>query len=98
MSLYQIHFPYMLSEQKYVQLMMGWLILIVSCELRLLLCIIAQSSYIVRLAACAHPGPCTSNICPCYVEKQHCTLMCRCGVKCKYAISWISFQLDYHFY
>ncbi|KAF8554279.1 hypothetical protein OG21DRAFT_1412927 [Imleria badia] len=34
------------------------------------------------LGACAHPGPCTGNNCKCYTKKQHCTLMCRCGVKC----------------
>ncbi|KAH0834189.1 hypothetical protein J3R83DRAFT_11501 [Lanmaoa asiatica] len=33
--------------------------------------------------ACAHSGSCTSNHCPCYVKKQHCSLMCRCGVKCE---------------
>ncbi|KAI9463465.1 hypothetical protein HD554DRAFT_1314714 [Boletus coccyginus] len=42
----------------------------------------ASNASCALLAACAHPGSCTSNNCPCYVEKQHCTLMCRCGVKC----------------
>ncbi|KAF8439795.1 hypothetical protein L210DRAFT_2179161 [Boletus edulis BED1] len=34
------------------------------------------------LPACAHPGPCTSKNCECYAKKQHCSLMCKCGVKC----------------
>ncbi|KIK95040.1 hypothetical protein PAXRUDRAFT_33188 [Paxillus rubicundulus Ve08.2h10] len=33
-------------------------------------------------AACAHPGLCATNQCPCWLAKQHCTLACRCGISC----------------
>ncbi|KAI5990238.1 hypothetical protein EDD15DRAFT_1188951 [Pisolithus albus] len=34
------------------------------------------------LDPCAHPGTCTTAMCPCYTNKRHCQPACRCGLSC----------------
>ncbi|KAI6119638.1 hypothetical protein EV401DRAFT_1861202 [Pisolithus croceorrhizus] len=34
------------------------------------------------LDPCAHPGPCTTATCQCYLNKMHCWPACKCGLSC----------------